>query len=1162
MSDPYADLIDPSKKPATADPYADLIDHGSHGASRSWGVAKPPSYLQRLKAGAQGIVEHPGELLKGIVTAPVTSATAIVAPTKSGAEEYNTDDLSQLRNVARFGREVHAQGVTGKERAEGAIQTAANILAPGMGPIRGGMLAGAAYDPEDPLVGAALGGAGGAVLHGAGKAVKGAAPIVGKAATAYHDLLDGGPTREGVASAREFAKGVHAKLPTDPLHKITDFIVDGGTMEDAAKAVQQERAAGVEVPPQVTKAAETKAVTVEHVDPDQAHSAFESPAPTDADVAMAGSGERFSGIPLPSKAIQAGKVAYRSAMTTPYAEIEGQAPALAEALTKAGASRARAEHIATRRMGRVLSGLSDQQKADFGTKLVYDNLVAEADRKGQAAMQTSDPVGAAELSQAAQNFETHAKALEPRVPQGIDQEPWFQQALGTYKQQVEGPLTQDAIASGVDPNSLRQPQSAYVRLASESRLDDAEIRKALDVAGVSDPSELKQRPKLLRKLIGENPALKRYFVKNASGARQGPLAANAGYPGEPRPTFGQRTGVTGSSKMAQGTAQSYATDVGRIVGFDAPDKAVKAARNQIFAEVAKVGRELGPDEAPTFGKKVLAFDDKKGLATGDEGIHRFEVTPEVADAVRKFLGPKPQPSAAMRSFKGAADLATRAQIAGMPVEATSHANTLASIVGSIPGEKDVTGKVVAAVPGAGGKLAAIREMKGIDFGNPEIQALENRLADIGALRPDVERGGLINTSHHWLFGPEGIDVRGRLVLARKYLARNPQATDAELREFITSKLGNYISENAGALPNFLAKGSVLSPFARFQTARIPTAIKTTVGVSGLPSRSVARRIGTVANTLYRGPVGYAIGAELANRALSGHSTKDNEAGHPFDIETGLYAVPGGIKRMSSDEAKAKYGDKAVKLYIPAATLNPVFYAGARALGIKAGVQHAIPQKDEDGNVVQAPGYLGDAARDAENVVLGMAGPAVRGGMTALTGTQPYLQRDNTFLRVAPREPDKTQEMAEQWKAALGLANPAAAAFTDPGGDASRRLSGAMAQDAKPLGGVPSALARVAEFTMPRVLSPSVGGKSNAQSLEAQADRDYSEALLDYKRRIQSAPGPVSQRKIMDEASAAFSRAGYDPNAVVVALEQSIAKDHEAVADQNRRNVQRRMDKRR
>jgi hypothetical protein len=76
-----------------------------------------------------------------------------------------------------------------------------------------------------------------------------------------------------------------------------------------------------------------------------------------------------------------------------------------------------------------------------------------------------------------------------------------------------------------------------------------------------------------------------------------------------------------------------------------------------------------------------------------------------------------------------------------------------------------------------------------------------------------------------------------LVLARKYLKANPQATDAALREFVTGKLGNYISENAGALPNFMAKGSVLSPFARFQAARIPTSIKTTLGQSGLPRRA-------------------------------------------------------------------------------------------------------------------------------------------------------------------------------------------------------------------------------------------------------------------------------------------------------------------------------------
>ena len=85
-----------------------------------------------------------------------------------------------------------------------------------------------------------------------------------------------------------------------------------------------------------------------------------------------------------------------------------------------------------------------------------------------------------------------------------------------------------------------------MRLASEARMNDAEVRRALDVAGVSDPSELNQRLPWVKKLIGENPALTRYFARNADGARQGPLQENAGYPGEQGPGKTHRRHLLGA----------------------------------------------------------------------------------------------------------------------------------------------------------------------------------------------------------------------------------------------------------------------------------------------------------------------------------------------------------------------------------------------------------------------------------------------------------------------------------------------------------------------------------------------------------------------------------------------------------------------------------------
>jgi hypothetical protein len=40
--------------------------------------------------------------------------------------------------------------------------------------------------------------------------------------------------------------------------------------------------------------------------------------------------------------------------------------------------------------------------------------------------------------------------------------------------------------------------------------------------------------------------------------------------------------------------------------------------------------------------------------------------------------------------------------------------------------------------------------------------------------------------------------------------------------------------------------------------------------------------------LYRGPLGYAIAAEAANRAMNDHSMIDNERGHQTDVQLPVY----------------------------------------------------------------------------------------------------------------------------------------------------------------------------------------------------------------------------------------------------------------------------------
>jgi hypothetical protein len=726
-----------------------------------------------------------------------------------------------------------------------------------------------------------------------------------------------------------------------------------------------------------------------------------------------------------------------------------------------------------------------------------------------------------EAKRVAQNFEAHAAQLAPRIPAGVEREPWFTAALEKYKRTIEAPLQADALAAGVDPRSLRQPATAYVRLASEQRLDDAEIRQALQAAGVSEPGELAPRSRLGRALIGENPALARYFARNAPGPRQGPLAPGAGASTAPRLGPMRRTAATGSATQATGSAQSYATDLDRIVQMDSHDKAVKAARNRVWEAATKVGRPLEEGESAAPGTKVLSFTDTNGLATGETGVHRLEVSPAVYDAVTRFHeGLEGMPaSAAKRFVRGAGSVATRAQISGMPVEATSHMNTLASIVASVPGEKDLAGKALAAVPGQGAKVAAIREMLTLDFTDPATRALENRLADAGALRIETHHGGLINTSHHALFGPEGVDARGRLVLARKLLDRKPDATNEELREFITGKLGNYIKENSGAVTNALQESGI-SAFARFQAARIPTSIKAAVGESGLPATSAAQRAGDIAATLYRGPVGHVLGANAMNYALTGHSTFTNEKGHDLDVDTGLYAVDGAIKHLSPAEAQ-QLGDRAAPLYIPGGTLNPVAVGGLRSSGLRALL---LSDRGTSGRVA-------DAIRDYTNTGLGVMSPVGRFLFTALTGKVPYVARGGDFMKTVDAGFNKDREQGRRLGAALAQANPAVHAYAETGGGG-RTLGQALAHGDAPLGGGAAAAAKSAEFLMPRLLTPGVGGRTNEQSTAARDQREFKDAMTDYTRRVRNANTPRDALALIDEAvEDARSDGRFDPELV-------------------------------
>jgi hypothetical protein len=767
----------------------------------------------------------------------------------------------------------------------------------------------------------------------------------------------------------------------------------------------------------------------------------------------------------------------------------------------------------------VRTALRSRQRIAETAQRYIEDQASLLDRQRQAILKVlpRHDANIATLSQAAENHTNLASFHGKGVPDDITQQPWFTNALSAYKTKIEQPLRDAYLQAGGTTESLLQPKTAYLRGVDAQRLARDEIERAMKLQNVKTPQELKPTNAFAKWLGGENPeitrglqALKQVTPEGVAGLPAGPNASGL-------PTVPRGATATKSAQQALGTAQEYSTDIQRITAFDARDKLRRAANNKVYTELLKVGRVLEEGEEAFPGQKVLTR-----LVPGDDGkmvrVH-ISVDPNIKKAF-DYFEKQDNISDIASSYQRIMGLFTKMQVTGQPVETASHMNTLAGLVASAPEELTPTGRALALVPGAGARTSAVRDMMTVDFANPQIQALQNRLAKAGALRIEVPQGGILNATHLKLFGPTGADVRARLILAQKYLRRAPNATDEQLRDFITSKVGNYVRANSGVLPNAL-QNTGLSAFARFQTARIPSSIASTFGQSGLPTTSALQKAKDVAETLYRGPVGYAAGAELANNLLAGQGTSDNERGQVGNIQTGLYAEPGGFTSTPNNRP----------VYIPMQFLNPVLSTGLRATGVRNFIpgMTTTPEGSE---------FLG-ARRDIANTALGTLSPAWRALISAGTGRIPYFNASGDLMKTSPHEGfggDAT--VLQNIGNALVATNPMTAAF------GSERGAGLPETFDTGPGGSPTAelLARVSEVLLPRMFT--VGrGEQRARTTELnQQNRQYTDGIASYRQQLQSANTPAARQAVLEEALADAKNAGFNVNFVQRALLAPVRPD--------------------
>lgn len=191
-----------------------------------------PSVLDRAKQAGQAMRENPGATVKGMITAPIRSAYT--------AGQYTSQLVHENPDRPPIGQ------TAGREAL---LQTGANLVAPELsrvpglgraavaggreltaaGSVVGGAGVGAAYSPEDPLLGAVLGGAAGGAIHVGTSAIRQA--FTGRPAFA------GAPTPE--AAGRVTPDETVIEHPefvdeTPPVQKLLPAA--GGTSQPAAAA--------------------------------------------------------------------------------------------------------------------------------------------------------------------------------------------------------------------------------------------------------------------------------------------------------------------------------------------------------------------------------------------------------------------------------------------------------------------------------------------------------------------------------------------------------------------------------------------------------------------------------------------------------------------------------------------------------------------------------------------------------------------------------------------------------------------------------------------------------------------------------------------------------------------------------------------------------------
>jgi hypothetical protein len=620
-----------------------------------------------------------------------------------------------------------------------------------------------------------------------------------------------------------------------------------------------------------------------------------------------------------------------TALHSPFDPIREQYPDLTAAAEAALSAKANAQHIGHVQTQWVTEGYSPEEQTAFVRQL-------QADRLNHLAQ--TDP-SVAHNPQFAKNL----AQIQSEIPPGFAQSEAFQTMAAKHKALILSQTEPAAANAGLAPDRFANLPNGYLRL------------------------------------VGTQNAPVGTYAEDVGGTGPRPL-----------PT----TKTTTAATPATGTADAYSPSYADAVTKDAQDKIVKSAQNRIYQEVAKVGTPIDPTESAPAGQTKIMFDDRGNVIEDPSAARITLAVPEkVAMAMRHVqktltdVGPTTEAGLAAKAI---GKLGAKAALIANPAAATTHMNTLANVVGSVPEEGKPLNNLVGLAPfGTSAKGAG--DIASVDRTDPGTRALEARLSRIGALRPEDTKptpgessllsklGETIQSNipeavkalnpHDLLFGENGVDKRARLALAQKYIdtykARFDGADppDAQLRQFVVKGAGDYIKGAGGALIDHL-QNAQMSLFARMGIARLSNAGRKIVGNSGLPEATVGQAIGDRAATLTRGVGGAAVGLTLLNNLFAGHPSTQNEPGHETDLQ------------VSTDK-------DGKPVYVRGGLMYPLVNTAIKGLGIGS----------------LARGDVKGAARDLVNTGTGLAtsAPMLKGAIEGATGHQPYFDREGNMAAV-------------------------------------------------------------------------------------------------------------------------------------------------------------------